>query len=123
MKRIIALLLICAVPALVLIAFAQNATAHSVTLSWAWTQGPGDPATGFHVWRSSTPTGTPTDIATISSPTTLTYVDTSVAAGQTWYYTITAFNSAGDSTPSNQITCVIPFSVPAAPTGLSGIAK
>lgn len=99
---------------------AQN---HSVTLSWAWTQGTGDIATGFHIQRSAISGGPYTTIATISSPTTLTYIDTNVVAGQQYYYVVTAFNSGGDSVPSNQVACTIPFQAPATPTGLSSTVK
>ena len=99
-------------------------TVHSNTLNWLWSQGTGDAATGFHVFRSATtPVSTTTPYATVLSPATLTYVDTAVVAGQTWNYVITAFNSGGDSTPSNTATCVTPFSAPQAPTSLSAVSK
>src|SRR4051812_17223753 len=82
---------------------AQN---HSVTLSWGWSQGTGDLATGFHVQRASVSGGPYTVIATVNSPSILTYIDTAVVAGQQYYYVVTAFNSGGDSTPSNQSACV-----------------
>jgi hypothetical protein len=100
-------------------------TAHSNTLTWAWSQGAGDAATGFHIWKSATTpvstTGTP--YATVGSPTILTYVDSSVVAGQTNFYVVTAFNTGGESTPSNQVTCVTPFQAPNPPTGLSATVK
>lgn len=99
---------------------AQN---HSVTLTWAWTQGTGDLATGFHIQRASVSGGPYTTIATISSPSTLTYVDTNVVAGQQYYYVVTAFNAGGDSVPSNQVACTIPFQAPATPTSLSSTVK
>lgn len=110
-------------------AFAQ----HSNALTWSWSQGVGDPATGFHVWRSATTpvptTGAP--YAVVASPSTLTYVDSSVSAGQSWSYVVTAYstgavtalNPGGDSLPSNTFTCVTPFSAPPPPTGLSGLTK
>lgn len=100
--------------------FGQN---HSVTLTWNWSQGTGDPATGFHIQRSATAGGPYTVIGTVGSPVTLTYVDTAVVAGQTYYYVVTAFNGGGDSTPSNQVTCVVPFQAPPSPSGLSGTVK
>ena len=118
MKRIIVLLIVSGLNML----FAQ----HSATLSWTWAQGTGDPATGFHVWRSTVagqeqcPTCMP--VATVA-PGTFTFIDTAVVAGQTLFYTITAFNTAGDSTPSNEATAVIPFQTPAVPTGLTITTK
>ncbi len=96
---------------------------HSNTLTWAWSQGTGDAATGFHVQKSQTSGGPYTVVATISSPTILTYVDTAVVAGQTNYYVVTAFNAGGESVPSNQATCTTPFSPPAPPTGLSAVVR
>jgi fibronectin type 3 domain-containing protein len=101
-----------------------TATPHNNALSWMWSQGTGDPATGFHVWKSSTSGGYGTSpYATVSSPTTLTYTDSAVSGGQTNYYVITAFNSAGDSTRSNEVTCTTPFSVPMAPTSATGVSQ
>lgn len=104
---------------------------HSVTLNWSWTQGTGDPATGFHVQRGTVTGGPYTVIGTVSSPTTLTFTDTGVAAGQTFFYVVTAFNPAasttsnpgGDSLPSNEAKAVIPFLAPQAPTGLTATPK
>ncbi len=96
---------------------------HSNTLTWSWAQGTGDPATGFHIQRSQTSGGPYTVIATITSPTILTYIDTSVVAGQTNFYVVTAFNTGGDSTLSNQVTCVTPFQAPITPSTLSGTVK
>jgi len=101
-------------------AFAQQ---HSNTLSWNWSQGTGDPATGFHVQKSSTSGGPYSIIATITGTVTMTYVDTNVTSGQTNFYVVTAFNGGGESVPSNQVACTTPFSGPGAPTGLSGVIK
>ncbi len=92
---------------------------HSNTLTWNWAQGTGDPATGFHVKKATTSGGPYTTIATLPVAT-LTYIDTTVVAGQTNYYVVTAFNTGGDSVPSNQVTCTTPFQVPQSPTTLSG---
>ena len=103
--------------------YAQAAT-HSATLTWTWTQTGGDPATGFHVQRSQVSGGPYTVVGTVSSVATLTYTDTTVAGGQTYYYVVTAFNSGGDSAPSNQATGVIPFQAPSpGPAGLTITVK
>ncbi len=94
----------------------------SVTFSWAWSQGTGDPATGFHVWRSLTPGGPYTLINTVPLAT-LTYLDTTVLVGLTYYYTVTAYNPAGDSTKPTEVACTLPFQIPGSPTGLSGTVK
>jgi hypothetical protein len=112
---------------LLFLAFAAAAFAqHSNTLTWTWAQGSGDPATGFHVWKvagTSAPVTTGTPYAVVSSPTTLTYVDTAEVGGQTFTYVVTAFNTGGDSVPSNSVTCTTPFQDPNPPASLSGVSK
>jgi hypothetical protein len=116
MKRLTIAILILTLPA-----FAQ----HSNTLTWTWTQGSGDPATGFHVWKAATTpvptTGTP--YAVVTPSTTLTYTDTAVSAGQTNYYAVTAYNPGGDSTSVQSRPCVTPFQAPAAPSSVSANSK
>ena len=90
----------------------------SVTLNWSWSQGTGDPATGFHVQRGSTTGGPYTTVGTVPVGT-LTYLDTAVTVGTTYYYVVTAYNSAGDSPRSNEVAAVVPFQAPAAPSTLS----
>lgn len=94
----------------------------SVTLAWNWSQGTGDPASGFHVMRSATTGGPYAVIATVPLGT-LTYLDTAVTVGLTYYYVVTAFNSAGDSSKSAEVACTLPFQAPTALTGLSGAVK
>ena len=94
----------------------------SVTLAWSWTQGTGDPATGFHVQRA-TVSGGPYVVIATTSVTALGYLDVGVMAGATYYYVITAFNSAGDSSKSGEVACTLPFQIPGAPAGLSGSVK
>jgi hypothetical protein len=96
---------------------------HSNTLSWTWSQGTGDPAAGFHVWRAAPTTGTtcPTMAATgtpyavVAGSTSTGYVDTAVVAGNTLCYAVTAYNTGGDSALSNVVSGSTPFSVPANP--------
>jgi len=94
----------------------------SVTLNWSWSQGTGDPATGFHIQRSAIAGGPYTVVGT-TTVGTLTYLDTTVAVGSTYYYVITAYNPGGDSAKSNEVTCAIPFQAPQTPTGLSATVK
>ncbi len=99
-----------------------NAQPHSNALTWAWSQGTGDAATGFHVQRAVN--GAPAVVvATLNGVAIKTYTDTNVVAGQTSVYTVTAFNTGGDSTPSSPVTCVTPFSTPQTPTGLSAVTQ
>jgi hypothetical protein len=109
------LLLMLAIPAL--------AQPHpSATLAWTWSQGTGDPAMGFHVWRA-TVTGGPYTVINTLPVATLTYLDTVVTVGVTYYYVVTAYNNAGDSSKSSEVACTFPFQIPGAPTALSGTVK
>jgi len=98
--------------------------AHSVTLSWSWSQGTGPAATGFNIYRATTAAGPFTNIGNVALGT-LTFTDSSAAvqtAGSSFVYQVTAFNPTSESTPSNQITAVIPFPL-SAPIGLSFSVK
>jgi fibronectin type 3 domain-containing protein len=94
----------------------------SVTLAWSWSQGTGDPATGFHVQRSATTGGPYVTVATVLVGT-LTYLDTTVTVGATYFYVVTSYNSAGDSAKSAEVACTLPFQIPGAPSSLSGTVK
>ena len=72
-----------------------------VYLSWdASTSG----ATGYNVKRSTISGGSYT---TIASPTTNTYTDAGVSSCATYYYVVSATNSAGESTNSSEKAAVL----------------
>lgn len=112
------------------LSLAQTGPPHSNTITWSWTPNPAnDPATSFTVQRAapnSTNNG-PGTFATIASvaATIFTYVDSSVTAGQTWYYQCLATNPMGSTPASNIMSALTPFStVPApAPSNLQVVAK
>jgi ASPM-SPD-2-Hydin domain-containing protein/centrosomal CEP192-like protein len=83
---------------------AASAT-HSVALNWT----PGSSAAvAFNLYRGST-SGGPYTKMNSSSLSTTSYTDTSVSAGQTYYYVATDLNTAGEeSAYSNQVTAAIP---------------
>ena len=64
---------------------------HSVSLSWTDT---GSGITGYNVFRGGVSGGPYTQINS-SLDTATTYLDNSVAAGQTYYYVVTAVNGSG----------------------------
>ncbi len=71
--------------------------ANQVTISWPAVPG----ATSYNIYYSTTSgltTATGTKIAGVTSP----YVQTGLAASTTYYYLVTAVNSAGESTASPQ---------------------
>jgi hypothetical protein len=78
---------------------------HSVALNWT----PGSSAAvAFNLYRGST-SGGPYTKMNSSTLSTTAYTDTSVSAGQTYYYVATDLSSAGEeSAYSNQVTAAIP---------------
>ena len=103
------------------LALAQ-APQHAAVVTWVFTQTGGDPPTGYHVQRSAVTGGPYTNISD-TAPTAVSYTDTNVKAGDTWFYVVTPFNTAGTALPSNEVACVIPFSVPLGKAVLSGTVK
>lgn len=67
-----------------------------IALTWASSAG----ATGYTVKRALTSGGPYTNIA--SGMTTTSYTNTGLTGGTTYYYVVTALNSAGESANSNQ---------------------
>ena len=82
--------------------------AHSVTLTWTASTSPN--IAGYNIYRGTTSLSGPYPTLVNSALiTTTTFIDTSVVAGQTYYYVATAVNtgsvSSADSAPT---TAVIP---------------
>lgn len=69
----------------------------------------------YNVLRGAS-SGTETPLA--SGITTLSYTDTTVTAGSTYYYEVSATNGIGTGAVSNEVKAVIPVP-PSAPTGLT----
>jgi predicted phage tail protein len=81
------------------------AVSHTVTLNWTAST---STVSGYNVYRSTTNGGS---YAKINSGlvSAITYVDSTVQDGTTYYYVTTAVDSSGDeSAYSNQATAVIP---------------
>ncbi|MGB2637127.1 MAG: choice-of-anchor D domain-containing protein [Candidatus Acidiferrum sp.] len=82
-------------------------TASSVALNWNAST---SQVTGYRVYRSETSGGS-YNLLTGTALTALAYTDTTVAAGTTYYYVVTAVDSAGvESTYSNQVSAAVPAS-------------
>jgi fibronectin type 3 domain-containing protein len=82
-----------------------QATAHSVTLNW---NASSSTVSGYNVYRSTT---NGSGYAKVNSSLVggMTYSDSSVQGGTTYYYVTTAVDSSGtESAYSNQATAVIP---------------
>ncbi len=81
------------------------APAHSVTVSWA----SGAPAAfSFLVFRSDV-SGGPYVPLTASPVTELTYTDSAVSSGSTYFYVVTELDAAGDESPfSSEASATVP---------------
>jgi fibronectin type 3 domain-containing protein len=87
-----------------------------VNLNWnPPTVSGGTPVTGYNVYRSEAFAGTYTLIA---SQTGTSYNDSTVINGHTYYYEVSANNSAGEGGKSSPVVSATPYTVPGAPIGL-----
>ena len=93
-----------------------QATAGNGQVALTWNSSAG--ATSYNVQRSTTSGG---PYSATASPTTNSYTDTGLTNGTTYYYVVSASNSAGESPNSAQVIAT-PNAPPAAPTGLSATA-
>ena len=82
-----------------------GSVSHSATLNWTASTSSG--VTGYNIYRGTTSGGPYTKVNAIptSGPT---YTDTTVQAGQTYYYVATAVDSSNESSYSNEAIAVIP---------------
>ena len=98
--------------------------AHSVVLTW---QAPttGDPVVSYDVKRAPAPAGVVGTYVSIANPepTTTTYTDLTVVAGQEYSYEVCSVNAAGESTPCPSVLATIPLAFPQAPTNLVAVAS
>lgn len=90
-----------------------TATAGNQQIALTWNASSG--ATSYNIGRATT-TGGP--YTTVSSPATAGYSDSSVTNGTTYYYVVSATNSAGTSANSSQVSAT-PQAPPPVPTGLT----
>ena len=82
-------------------------TQHTVGLSWDGSTSPS--ITGYNVYRATSASG-PYSRINSSLDASLSYSDSTVQSGQTYYYATTALDSAGaESSYSNEVQVVVPF--------------
>ncbi len=83
------------------------AGSHSVSLSW--TASTSSNVVGYNVYRATTSGGPYTKLTTSSPVTTLSYTDTNILSGQTYYYVATAVDSSNtESAYSTQTQANVP---------------
>lgn len=130
MRRILVLLFVCfaslAIGQLGGKAIKKKATnlptqQHQVALTWTQSSGPGT-ITGNNVYRCTGNACTNYAVLYSSSTPIVTYTDTTVVAGSTYTYVVTALAGIEESAYSNQFVGVIP-TPPSAPTGLTGTSQ
>ncbi len=78
-------------------------------------------ANSYHVKRATTSGGPYTQVG---APASTSYIDSSLTNGTTYYYVVSALDSAGESANSAQVSAlpIASTSIPAVPTGLAGSA-
>ena len=82
-----------------------TAPAHSVTVSWE----SGDPSVVAYLVFRSDVSGGPYVPLTSSPLTELSYTDSTVGAGSTYYYVVTELDAAGDQSPfSSEVPATVP---------------
>jgi len=76
---------------------------HTVSLAW---DASSSAVSGYRVYRSAV---SGANFAPLTALNALSYTDDTVASGRTYFYVVTAVDSAGvESTYSNQVTAIIP---------------
>lgn len=99
---------------------AVNAMAGNALVTVTWNASP--TATSYKIYRSTNQGSQGTLIGSSSAPS---YSDATVVNGSTYYYVVTAANSAGESAASTQsapATPQVPLTAPPAPTGVNATA-
>jgi N-acetylmuramoyl-L-alanine amidase/Fe-S cluster assembly iron-binding protein IscA len=89
--------------------WAEENESGEVVLSWAapednggdQSKAPGDPATGYKVYRSTHPKGFPAGSAVSGTSHT---ISSGLVAGTTYYFRVSATNAGGESFPSETLT-------------------
>lgn len=85
-----------------------DATAENGTVSLTWSAPEeigGSLVTGYKIYRSTTANGTYALVDTVS---VLSYIDTDVVAGQTYWYKVSAVNGAGEGAQCASFSAIVP---------------
>jgi hypothetical protein len=82
------------------------ASSHSVLLSWGASSTPG---VRYNVYRSSSSSSPYTKLTSSTPIAGLAYIDSTISAGQIYYYQVTAINDTGESLPTSPTAAAVPF--------------
>jgi len=77
-----------------------GSTHNSITISWNSVTD----ATGYYIYRSSSSTGTFTQVGNVTSPTTSYTNDTGLSTGTIYFYKVAAYNSFGTGSQSTAVS-------------------
>lgn len=77
---------------------------HSLKISWNQTNN----ALGYQIYRATSATGTYSKIATISSGSTLSYINTNLKPGQKYYYKVTTIGDKGTASDYSAVVSNTP---------------
>jgi fibronectin type 3 domain-containing protein len=93
---------------------ATAASSNSITVNWSTVAG----ATGYKVYRSASSSSSYSNVGDV---TTVSFTDTELTASTTYYYKVTAYNSAGESSQSSYASATTStlVSIPTTPSGVS----
>jgi uncharacterized protein (TIGR02145 family) len=89
---------------------ANAAASSSITLSWNSVTG----AIGYYVYRSTSASGT---YSYVTSTSSTSYINTGLLSGTTYYYKVSAYNGAGESSLSSYASATTTNSVVTPPDG------
>lgn len=95
--------------------------AHSATLSWIASTDSGEAGfAGYNIYRSTVSGAEAAPALNGATPiNALTFTDTTIVAGQQYFYIVTAVANGLESVHSAEVSGSAPFSAPAPPTGLA----
>jgi fibronectin type 3 domain-containing protein len=88
-----------------------------VTLTWTASSG----ATSYNIYRATT-SGGEGSTPIVTGVTNASYTNTGLTNGTTYFFQVTAVNSAGESGKSNEASATPQLTIPSAPTNLNATA-
>ncbi len=97
-------------------------SSEKIALDWTYGGSDAELLGGFNVYRSEV-SGGPYTLVGNTSPSTMTYEDTELTAGSTYYYRVAAVNDGGESSESNTANATTKALTLAAPTGLVAVQQ